>query len=158
MPAFILAITLDDVVDGFGRFFGWVSDNIGRENTMFIAFGVAAVSLFLLTQFGHSPWLISTLAIAAIPLSAGAVAAAGRRDTSQSGRQTAVSAPRSLLLSYETAPSNPIGTRTRRPRFYACWTDFGGNPNDQRFAATYRGGIIPKHGRNSAGFGSSGAV
>jgi OFA family oxalate/formate antiporter-like MFS transporter len=62
LPALTLAISLDRVLDGFGRpFFGWVSDNIGRENTMFIAFGVAAVSLFLLTQFGHTPWLFVVL-------------------------------------------------------------------------------------------------
>ncbi|MDB5410431.1 MAG: major facilitator superfamily 1 [Rhodospirillales bacterium] len=58
MPALTLAISLDRILDGFGRpFFGWVSDNIGRENTMFIAFAVAATSLLLLTQFGHSPWM-----------------------------------------------------------------------------------------------------
>jgi OFA family oxalate/formate antiporter-like MFS transporter len=62
LPALTLAISLDRILDGFGRpFFGWVSDNIGRENTMFIAFGVAAVSLFLLTQFGHTPWLFIVL-------------------------------------------------------------------------------------------------
>jgi MFS transporter, OFA family, oxalate/formate antiporter len=62
MPALTLAISLDRVLDGFGRpFFGWVSDNIGRENTMCIAFTVAALSLLLLTQFGHSPWLFVVL-------------------------------------------------------------------------------------------------
>jgi len=62
MPALTLAISLDRTLDGFGRpFFGWVSDNIGRENTMFIAFAVAAVSLLLLTQLGHSPWMFVVL-------------------------------------------------------------------------------------------------
>jgi OFA family oxalate/formate antiporter-like MFS transporter len=62
MPALTLAISLDRILDGFGRpFFGWVSDNIGRENTMFIAFVVAALSLLLLTQFGHSPWMFVVL-------------------------------------------------------------------------------------------------
>ena len=42
MAALTFAISLDRIFDGFGRpFFGWVSDNIGRENTMFIAFGTA---------------------------------------------------------------------------------------------------------------------
>ena len=41
MAALTFAISLDRIFDGFGRpFFGWVSDNIGRENTMFIAFGM----------------------------------------------------------------------------------------------------------------------
>ncbi len=43
MAALTFAISLDRIFDGFGRpFFGWVSDNIGREHTMFIAFGTAA--------------------------------------------------------------------------------------------------------------------
>jgi MFS transporter, OFA family, oxalate/formate antiporter len=42
MAALTFAISLDRIFDGFGRpFFGWVSDNIGREHTMFIAFGTA---------------------------------------------------------------------------------------------------------------------
>ena len=40
MAALTFAISLDRIFDGFGRpFFGWVSDTIGREHTMFIAFG-----------------------------------------------------------------------------------------------------------------------
>jgi OFA family oxalate/formate antiporter-like MFS transporter len=62
LPALTLAISLDRILDGFGRpFFGWVSDTIGRENTMFIAFGVAGLSLVLLTQLGHDPWLFVLL-------------------------------------------------------------------------------------------------
>jgi OFA family oxalate/formate antiporter-like MFS transporter len=62
LPALTLAISLDRVLDGFGRpFFGWVSDNIGRDNTMCIAFGVAGVSLVLVTQLGHNPWLFVLL-------------------------------------------------------------------------------------------------
>jgi OFA family oxalate/formate antiporter-like MFS transporter len=62
LPALTLAISLDRVLDGFGRpFFGWVSDTIGRENTMCIAFGMAGVSLVLLTQLGRNPWLFVLL-------------------------------------------------------------------------------------------------
>ena len=40
MPALTFAATLDRILNGLTRpFFGWVSDQIGRENTMFIAFG-----------------------------------------------------------------------------------------------------------------------
>jgi len=57
MAALTLAISLDRVLDGFGRpFFGWVSDNIGRENTMCIAFGTAAVALTILANYGRDPW------------------------------------------------------------------------------------------------------
>jgi MFS transporter, OFA family, oxalate/formate antiporter len=54
--ALTLAISLDRIFDGFGRpFFGWVSDNIGRERTMFIAFGTAALMLLTLSVYGHHP-------------------------------------------------------------------------------------------------------
>ncbi len=59
------AISMQRVFDGFGRpFFGWVSDHIGRENTMAIAFLTGAGALLLLSQFGTNPTvfvLVSTL-------------------------------------------------------------------------------------------------
>ena len=48
-----LALTLDRITNGLTRpFFGWVSDRIGRERTMFMAFGLEAVAmtLWLLTR------------------------------------------------------------------------------------------------------------
>jgi oxalate/formate antiporter len=48
-----LALTLDRITNGLTRpFFGWVSDRIGREKTMFIAFGLEAMAmtLWLLTR------------------------------------------------------------------------------------------------------------
>jgi len=56
MAALTFAISLDRIFDGFGRpFFGWVSDTIGREHTMFIAFGTAALMLLALSVYGHNP-------------------------------------------------------------------------------------------------------
>jgi len=56
MAALTFAISLDRIFDGFGRpFFGWVSDQIGREHTMFIAFGTAALMLLTLSTYGHVP-------------------------------------------------------------------------------------------------------
>lgn len=56
MAALTFAISLDRIFDGFGRpFFGFVSDTIGRENTMFIAFGTAALMLLTLSAYGHIP-------------------------------------------------------------------------------------------------------
>ena len=56
MAALTFAISLDRIFDGFGRpLFGWISDNIGRENTMFIAFGTAAAMLLTLSAYGNNP-------------------------------------------------------------------------------------------------------
>jgi MFS transporter, OFA family, oxalate/formate antiporter len=56
MAALTFAISLDRIFDGFGRpFFGWVSDQIGREHTMFIAFGTGALMLLTLSVYGHIP-------------------------------------------------------------------------------------------------------
>jgi OFA family oxalate/formate antiporter-like MFS transporter len=56
MAALTFAISLDRIFDGFGRpFFGFVSDRIGRENTMFIAFATGAGMLMTLSMYGHIP-------------------------------------------------------------------------------------------------------
>jgi OFA family oxalate/formate antiporter-like MFS transporter len=56
MAALTFAISLDRIFDGFGRpFFGWLSDQIGREHTMFIAFGTGALMLLTLSVYGHIP-------------------------------------------------------------------------------------------------------
>jgi MFS transporter, OFA family, oxalate/formate antiporter len=56
MVALTFAISLDRIFDGFGRpLFGWISDNIGREHTMFIAFGTAALMLLTLSTYGQVP-------------------------------------------------------------------------------------------------------
>ncbi|MDB5544632.1 MAG: oxlT [Hyphomicrobiales bacterium] len=52
MAALPLALTVDRILNGFTRpFFGWVSDRIGRENTMGIAFILEAVAILLLLLF-----------------------------------------------------------------------------------------------------------
>ena len=60
MTALILAIQLDRILNGLTRpFWGWVSDHIGRENTMFIAFGLQSLTIIVLLQFIHHPiWFI----------------------------------------------------------------------------------------------------
>ena len=56
LPALTFALAIDRVLNGLTRpFFGWVSDNIGRENTMFIAFALESVGILALYQFGHHP-------------------------------------------------------------------------------------------------------
>jgi OFA family oxalate/formate antiporter-like MFS transporter len=56
MVALTFAISLDRIFDGFGRpLFGYISDHIGREHTMFIAFATAALMLLTLSAYGHIP-------------------------------------------------------------------------------------------------------
>ncbi|WP_250453535.1 oxalate/formate MFS antiporter [Caballeronia sp. ATUFL_M2_KS44] len=56
LPALTFALTIDRVLNGLTRpFFGWVSDRIGRENTMFVAFAIEAVGIVALSKFGHNP-------------------------------------------------------------------------------------------------------
>jgi OFA family oxalate/formate antiporter-like MFS transporter len=60
LPALTFALSIDRVLNGLTRpFFGWVSDHIGRENTMFIAFLCEGIGIVLLSQFGHDPfWFV----------------------------------------------------------------------------------------------------
>lgn len=60
MSALVLAIQIERILNGVTRpFWGWVSDHIGRENTMFIAFGLQSVTIVLLLQLIHHPiWFI----------------------------------------------------------------------------------------------------
>jgi OFA family oxalate/formate antiporter-like MFS transporter len=56
LPALTFALSIDRVLNGLTRpFFGWVSDHIGRENTMFIAFALEAAGIWALSYFGHDP-------------------------------------------------------------------------------------------------------
>ena len=56
MPALVFALQLNRIFDGVGRpFFGWLSDRIGREYTMALAFTIGAVALFTLGQIGTQP-------------------------------------------------------------------------------------------------------
>ena len=56
LPALTFALSIDRVLNGVTRpFFGWVSDRVGRENTMFAAFFLEGVGILLLSRFGHDP-------------------------------------------------------------------------------------------------------
>src|SRR6201987_295053 len=56
LPALTFALTIDRVLNGLCRpFFGWVSDHIGRENTMFVAFGLEGLGIFVLAEYGTHP-------------------------------------------------------------------------------------------------------
>jgi len=56
LPALTFALAIDRILNGLTRpFFGWVSDNIGREKTMLIAFGLEAAGIYALSIYGRDP-------------------------------------------------------------------------------------------------------
>ena len=57
LPALTFALTIDRVLNGVTRpFFGWVSDRIGRENTMVLAFTIEGVGILALGLLAHHPF------------------------------------------------------------------------------------------------------
>jgi OFA family oxalate/formate antiporter-like MFS transporter len=62
LPALQFALSIDRVLNGITRpFFGWVSDQIGRENTMFIAFMLEGIGIYALLHFATDPLLFVIL-------------------------------------------------------------------------------------------------
>jgi OFA family oxalate/formate antiporter-like MFS transporter len=58
-----VALIVDNVANGTARpFFGWISDNIGREYTMALAFGLGGIAYWLLGFFGTTPWVFVVFA------------------------------------------------------------------------------------------------
>jgi len=57
------ALVIDNILNGLARpFFGWISDFIGRENTMAIVFTLGAVAYWGLGEFGHTPHMFILMA------------------------------------------------------------------------------------------------
>jgi OFA family oxalate/formate antiporter-like MFS transporter len=53
----IVAGIIDNIANGGARpLFGWISDNIGREYTMAIAFSLGGLAYWLLGSLGTAPW------------------------------------------------------------------------------------------------------
>jgi MFS transporter, OFA family, oxalate/formate antiporter len=65
VSALPLALTVDRIANGFTRpLFGWISDHIGRENTMALAFTMEGLSIGLLLMYGHHPvWFVILTAV-----------------------------------------------------------------------------------------------
>jgi oxalate/formate antiporter len=62
VAALPLALTLDRVANGLTRpLFGWISDFLGRENTMALAFTLEGLAILLLLRVGHQPALFVVL-------------------------------------------------------------------------------------------------
>jgi MFS transporter, OFA family, oxalate/formate antiporter len=62
MPALTFALSIDRILNGLTRpFFGWVSDQIGREQTMFIAFLLEGIGIIALANLGTDPLMFVLL-------------------------------------------------------------------------------------------------
>jgi OFA family oxalate/formate antiporter-like MFS transporter len=62
LAALPFALSMNRVLNGVSRpFFGWMSDHLGRERTMFMAFALESAVLLLLVPFGHTPILFVVL-------------------------------------------------------------------------------------------------
>lgn len=62
MAALPFALTLQRIANGLTRpFFGWVSDNIGREWTMFIAFAMEALAVWVMLATRDNPALFALM-------------------------------------------------------------------------------------------------
>jgi OFA family oxalate/formate antiporter-like MFS transporter len=66
MTAVVLAIEIDRILNGLTRpFWGWVSDHLGRENTMALAFTVQALTIVgLLTLVSRPVWFVALSGLA----------------------------------------------------------------------------------------------
>jgi MFS transporter, OFA family, oxalate/formate antiporter len=57
------ALVIDNVLNGLARpFFGWISDYIGRENTMAIVFTLGGLAYWGLGEMGHTPVMFILMA------------------------------------------------------------------------------------------------
>jgi OFA family oxalate/formate antiporter-like MFS transporter len=64
--ALTIALTMNPLANGVGRvFWGWVSDHMGREWTMIVAFAIQAVSLLSVLSLGRlsATWFIVCLSL-----------------------------------------------------------------------------------------------
>jgi MFS transporter, OFA family, oxalate/formate antiporter len=62
MAALPFALMMNTIVNGVSRpVFGWLSDHIGREQVMFIAFSLEALGILALGWYGSNPWAFVVL-------------------------------------------------------------------------------------------------
>ena len=56
LPLLTVALSIDSLVNGFTRpLTGWISDHLGRENTMVLVFAVEGLAIWGLMTLGHLP-------------------------------------------------------------------------------------------------------
>jgi MFS transporter, OFA family, oxalate/formate antiporter len=56
LPLLTVVLSIDSLVNGLTRpLTGWISDHLGRENTMVLVFAVEGLAIWGLMRFGHAP-------------------------------------------------------------------------------------------------------
>jgi OFA family oxalate/formate antiporter-like MFS transporter len=104
MTALTFAATIDRILNGVTRpLFGWISDMIGRENTMFLSFGMEGVGIYMLSSGVTTRiWFV---------LLSGSCSSPGARSTRCSPRPAATRSARSM-----PPPMPACSTRRRAPQ------------------------------------------
>jgi MFS transporter, OFA family, oxalate/formate antiporter len=65
IPALTFALSLNNLMNGIGRpVFGWLSDHIGRESTLFLTFLAEGFAVLALARYGSNP--VSFVIVAAL--------------------------------------------------------------------------------------------
>jgi len=65
IPALTFALSVNNLMNGIGRpLFGWISDVIGRESTLFVTFLVEGFAVLALARYGSNP--VSFVIVAAL--------------------------------------------------------------------------------------------
>jgi MFS transporter, OFA family, oxalate/formate antiporter len=65
VPALLLTLQLNNIVGGIARpLLGWISDYVGREKTLCVAFIAEGIGVWAFSKFGHTP--ASFIALAAV--------------------------------------------------------------------------------------------
>ncbi len=69
LPLLTMTLAIDNLANGFTRpLCGFISDHIGRENTMLLVFIGEGLALLGLMMFGHNPYLFMTVRRADVPV------------------------------------------------------------------------------------------
>jgi OFA family oxalate/formate antiporter-like MFS transporter len=62
MTALAFAASIDRILNGLTRpFFGWISDHLGRENTMFLAFALEGAAILFFVAYADIPLMFVLL-------------------------------------------------------------------------------------------------
>jgi hypothetical protein len=116
MTALTFAATTDRILNGLTRpFFGWVSDHIGRENTMFIAFFIEGLGISRSTAV--EPGLVRDLERSGV-FRVGEITASSHRPAPT---PSAPNSPRRTPAHLRKEPPRPGAVQQSNPEMTGSW-------------------------------------